>query len=53
MLNHGIIRESKSPFASPTMIVKKRDGVNRKWVNYRKIIFGLDNVDSYIDDLLS
>ena len=37
MLDLGIIRESKSPYASPVVIVKKADGSNRVCVDYRKL----------------
>ena len=37
MLDLGIIRESKSPNASPVVIVKKSDGSNRVCVDYRKL----------------
>ena len=37
MISFGIIRESNSPFASPIVIVKKKDGTNRICVDYRKL----------------
>ena len=35
MLDLGIIRTSASPYASPIVIVKKKDGSNRICVDYR------------------
>ena len=33
----GIARESDSPYASPMVVVKKKDGSNRICVDYRKL----------------
>ena len=37
MLDLGIIRSSASPYASPIVIAKKKDGSNRICVDYRKL----------------
>ena len=37
MLNMCVIRESKSPYASPLVIVRKKDGTNRICVDFRKL----------------
>lgn len=36
-LQEGIIRNSKSDYASPIVVVKKKDGTNRLCVDYRKL----------------
>ena len=37
MINMGVIRESTSPYASPVVVVKKKDNTNCVCVNYRKL----------------
>ena len=37
MLRLNVIRESKSPFASPTVMVRKKDGSNRVRIDFRKV----------------
>ena len=37
MLQMGVIRRSSSPYSSPVIIVRKRDGTNRICVDYRKL----------------
>ena len=37
MLSLGIIRELNSPFAFPIIIVKKKNGSDRIYVDYRKL----------------
>ena len=37
MLDLGIIEKSESPYSSPVVIVRKRDGTNRFCIDFRKI----------------
>ena len=37
MLQMGVIRESKSLYASPVVVVRKKDGTNRVCVDYRNL----------------
>lgn len=58
LLDKGVIRESQSPYASPIILVKKRDGKDRMCVDYRalnaitvKDRFPLPLIDDHIDRL--
>ena len=37
MIKMGVIRESDSPYASPVVVVKKKDNTNQVCVDYRKL----------------
>ena len=37
MMDTGVVREFSSPYASPLVVVKKKDGSNRMCVVYRKL----------------
>ena len=37
MIDTGIVRESSSPYASPLVVVKKKDGFYGMCVDYRKL----------------
>ena len=37
MIEMGVIRESDLPYASPVVVVKKKDNINQVCVDYRKL----------------
>ena len=58
MMRRNVIRPSQSPWASPVVLVTKRDGSTRFCVDYRRLnsltkldMFPLPRIDDYLDTL--
>ncbi len=49
MLEQGIIRPSQSQWASPIVLVSKKDGTTRFCVDYKLDVFSLPRVDDSLD----
>ena len=58
MIDHGFIKPSKSPYGSPVLFVKKKDGSLRMCIDYRalnkitiKNRYPLPRIDELLDRL--
>ena len=58
LIDHGFIRPSKSPYGSPILFVKKKDGSLRMCIDYRalnkitiKNKYPLPRIDEFLDRL--
>lgn len=58
LLDNNVVRESESPYSSPVLLVKKKDGTTRMCIDYRKLNnltvkehYPLPRIDDKLDQL--